>query len=73
MAITLSVSLLSGRTISVETEADVDIENVKQHAQNALSVGRGRLIHSNGSVLYGARTIRDCGLQTGDVLTLQVT
>ena len=72
MSITLSVSLLSGRTISVETEADVDIENFKQRAQSALSIGRGILVHSNGPVLYGARTIRESGLQTGDVLTVQV-
>ena len=72
MSITLFVSLLSGRTVSVETGWDVDVETFKRRAQTALSVGRGMLLHSNGSVLYGARTIRECGLQTGDVLTMHV-
>ena len=68
------MSLLSGRTELVETKLDVDIETFKQHAQSALKVGRGRILDARGSVLEGSRTrsIRDCGLQTGDVLTLQL-
>ena len=72
MSITLHVSLLSGQTVSVEAVLDVDVEEFKQRAQRALKVGRCRLVQSCGSVLQGPRTIRECGLQTDDVLTLQV-
>ena len=70
MSIILQVSLLSGRMVSVETELDVEIETFKQLAQGALSAGKRRLVDSCGSVLGGSRTIRECGLKTGDVLTL---
>ena len=72
MSITLRVRLLSGRTDSFETSLDIDVENFKQRAQSALSVGRGRLIHPCGSVLNAARTLRECGLRNDDVLNLQV-
>ena len=72
MSITLHVSLLSGRGVSLDTGLDVDVENFKQQAQRALSVGKGRLVHVCGSVLDGARTIREFGLQNDDVLNLQM-
>ena len=72
MSVLLHVSLLSGKGISIETELDADIEEFRKRAQMALSVGKGRLIDSSGTVLSGARTIDECCLQTGDVLTLQV-
>ena len=72
MSITLHVSLLSGRRVTLETGLDVDVQEFKQRAQSALSVGRGRLLHPGGFALHEARTIRDCGWQTDDVLTLQL-
>ena len=72
MPITLHVSLLSGRTLSIETGLDVDVEAFKRRAQTALSVGKGRLVHSNGSVLDEAMTIQDSELCNGDFLSLQV-
>ena len=72
MSITLHVSLLSGRTALIETKLDVDVETIKQHAQSALKVGHGRLFDSCGRALEGSRSIRECGLQTGDAITLQL-
>ena len=60
MAITLHVSLLSGKTVSVQAELDTDVETVKQYAQSALSVqkgNRGRLLASDGTMLDGAKTL----------------
>ena len=72
MPITLHVSLLSGRTVPIETELDVDVALFKQRAQRALSVGRGRLVHPSGSVLNEAKALRDCELGSGNLLCLQV-
>ena len=72
MSITLHVSLLSGRRVSLDTGLDIDVESFKRQAQRALSVGKGRLIDSRGSVLDGAKTIRVCGLQNDDALNLQI-
>ena len=72
MSIKLHVSLLSGRTVLVEIKLDADVETIKQHAQSALEVGHGRFFDSRGSALEGSMIIRDCGLQTGDALMLQL-
>ena len=72
MSVTLHVSLLSGRTVAVETGMDVDVETFKRRAQSALKVGKGRLLRSGSTVLDGERTIRECGLLPGDVLNLQI-
>ena len=71
MSITLHVSLLSGRSVSLDAGLDTD-ESFKQHALRALSVAKGRLVHSCGLVLDGARSIRECGLQNDDALNLQM-
>ena len=73
MSITLHVNLLSGRTVQIDTELDVDVGVFKGLAQRALSVvGKGRLVHPSGSVLNDAMTIRDSELCSGDFLRLQV-
>ena len=59
MSSTLYVSLLSGRTVQIETELDVAVGVFKRRAQRALSVGKGRLVHPSGSLLNEAITIRD--------------
>ena len=72
MLITLHVSLLSGRTVQIETGLDVDVGEFKRRAQRALSVGKSRLVHPSGSVLNEAMTIGDSELCTGDLLHLQM-
>eukprot|EP00439_Symbiodinium_sp_Y106_P040977 s3574_g5.t1 len=71
-SITIEVSLISGRTVVVETELDATVESLKQQAQTALGVGRGRLSNAAGEVLDGTSTIKHCGLCCGDLLTLQI-
>ena len=72
MSITLHVGLLSGRTVQIETGLDVEVGVFNRRAQRALSVGKGRLAHSSGSVLDEAKTIGDCELRNDDVLNLQI-
>ena len=59
MSLTLEVSLVSGKTVSLQT----------LRAQRALGVGKGRLLSSSGSVLDGGAVLR---LQQAEPLTLQV-
>ena len=70
MLITLHVNLLSGRRVSLETVLDINVGTFKTRAQSALSVSRGRLVQSCGSLLDEARTIQECGLQNDDALNL---
>ena len=72
MSITLHVSLLSGRTVQIETGLDADVGTFKGHAQRVLSVGKGRLVHPSGSVLHEAMTLGDSALCNGDILSLQL-
>ena len=72
MPITLHVSLLSGRTVQIETGLDVELGVFNRRAQRALSVGKGRLVHSSGSVLDDSEIIGDCELRNEDVLILQM-
>ena len=72
MSISVDVHLLSGKSASLEVEADVSDESLKQRAQSALGVGRGRLLNSSGEVLDGAQSVTEAKLMSGDVLTLHV-
>ena len=58
MALTLEVSLVSGRTVSLEAGSGDLVESAKSRAQEALSVGKGRLIDSSGRVLEGSATLQ---------------
>ena len=72
MSISVDVHLLSGKSTSLEVEADASVESLKQRAQSALTTGRGRLLNSSGEVLDGARTLIEAKLKSGDVLTMHV-
>ena len=72
MSITLQVGLVSGRTVQIETGLNVEVRVFNRRARRALSVGKGRLVHSNGSVLDEAKTIEDCELRNEDFLNLQI-
>ena len=72
MSMCLQVSLISGRTVSLEIEVDAEVDTLKHRAQSALVVGRGRLLTSSGNVLRGAATLQQSELQGGDALTLHV-
>ena len=47
MAITVEVTLLSGRTIALTADADESLTTLKRRAETALRAGRGR--HFGGS------------------------
>ena len=48
-----------------------DVRSLILQAQTALGVGKGRLVHSSGSILDASSTIKDTELQNGDSLTFQ--
>ncbi|CAE7560454.1 unnamed protein product, partial [Symbiodinium pilosum] len=57
MTVAISVSLLSGRTVSLEAELDLSIKELKQRVQTVLAIGKGRLFDVSGNVLDDALTI----------------
>ena len=73
MPLTIQVSLLSGRTASLEAEEEERVGSFNNRAQKTLEVGRGRLVDSSGSILNSAATLGESRLQSGDVLTLQMS
>ena len=75
MSITVQVSLLSGKTATVEADLDETVDTLTQRAQIVLGVGRGRLLDSFGVVLRmrGHREFPDSAIQNGDPLTLHVS
>ena len=72
MSISLDVHLLSGKSASLEVEADASLESLKQCAQSALGAGKGRLLNASGEVLDAASTVTEAKCKSGDVLTLHV-
>ena len=73
MPLAIELSLLSGRTVSLEADPDETVKTFRSRAQKTLAVGRGRLLDSSGSVLNGAATLEECRLQSGDRLTFQMS
>ena len=71
MSMSVHVHLLSGQSVTLETEPEVSIDCLTQLAQSALGVGRGRLLTTSGCVLAQG-TVLGAGLQNNDVLTLHV-
>ena len=72
MSISVNVHLLSGKSASLEVEADASVESLQQRAQRALAAGGGMLLNSFGEVLDGAKTIKEAKLKSGDELSLHV-
>ena len=50
MSLTVEVSVISGKTVSLQTHGDEYVYSLRLRAQRALGVSRGRLVNSNGSV-----------------------
>ena len=68
MGISVDVRLISGRRAIVELEADASVETLRQRAQSALAVGRGRLLNSAGGFAFLRRAwFLSCPLQFGRV------
>ena len=73
MPLTIIVSLLSGRKVSLEADPDETVETLRSRAQRALAVGRGRLLSSCGGVVDTAGTLQEATLQNGDTLSLHLS
>ncbi|OLQ12280.1 hypothetical protein AK812_SmicGene3775 [Symbiodinium microadriaticum] len=72
MSISVSVGLLSGKTATVKAALDEEVGALKQQAQLALGVGRGRLLDSFGNVISECVPIKNAKIQNGDSLTLHI-
>ena len=73
MSIAVEVSLLSGKTATVQAGLDETVETLTQRAQIALGVGKGRLLDSSWVVLDGCEGIANSQLKNGDSLTMHLT
>ena len=71
MPLTIEVSLLSGRSASLEARLDESVRALRIRAQKALGVGRCKLLDCSGRVLDSAATLEHCRLRNGDSVTLQ--
>ena len=67
----LEVSLISGRTVSLQTHGDETLESLRERAQKALGVCKGRLFNSTGSVLDGGGPLKKSRLKYDEPLTLR--
>ncbi|CAE7863510.1 pde-4, partial [Symbiodinium sp. KB8] len=63
---------LSGRSLSVEAELEASVDEFRHRVQESLGVKKGRLLNSTGRALDGHSTLRESGLQSGDMLTWHV-
>ncbi|OLQ11860.1 Ras-related protein Rab-4B [Symbiodinium microadriaticum] len=73
MSITVAVGLLSGKTATVKADLDEQVGTLKRRAENALGVGRARLVDSSGVVLDACAPIKRTRLQNGDSLTFHIS
>ena len=72
MSIVVDVTLISGQSVSLQTDLTASVQSLAESAPRALGVSRGRLFSSCGSILNGDTKLGEAKLQTGDCLTLQV-
>ena len=70
--ITVTVALMSGNAVDLRVKLSNSITELMKRAQQQLGFG-GRLLTSGGVWLDATITVRQAGLQSGDVLTLQAT
>ena len=69
MSISVHVHLLSGASVTLATEPEESVTCLCQRAQDALKVGKGRLLTTSGETLAGG-TVRRARLRDNDLLTL---
>ena len=72
MSLVVDVSLISGKTVSVETRLDESVGTLKRRAQTALAVGTGRLLDSAARLLDEQQTVQEADLRNDTLLTLQL-
>ena len=78
MSLTVEVSLISGKTVSLQTHGEESVESLRVRAQKALGAGKGRLLDSTGGVIDGGAPLKKARMQDAEAnaepqrLTLQV-
>ena len=72
MSVEVHVGLISGKTVSVEARLDESVATLKQRAQTALAVGKGRLLDSSGRLVDDQLTVKKAKLEAGTSLTLHL-
>ena len=72
MPVTIDVALMSGKTASVTASMDTSVQELTLQAQMLLQVGSGVLLRACGERLMCDATVRQLGLQAGEVLSLQI-
>ena len=73
MSIAVEIGLLSGRRASVQAGLEESVETLKERAQIALGLGKGRLLDSSGNVLDVCAPIKKARVRNGDSLTFHVS
>ena len=56
----------------MEAELEASVDEFRHRVQESLGVKKGRLLNSTGRALDGHSTLRESGLQSGDMLTWHV-
>ena len=79
MSLNVEVSLISGKTVSLQTHGEESVESLRVRAQKALGAGKGRLLDSTGGrSLWRGQPLKKARLQNAEAnaeperLTLQV-
>ena len=72
MSLCVDVTLMSGKSAQITASRDCTTDDLRIQAQTALRVGPGNLVNASGEVLRRGATLGEAGVQTGDVLTVQV-
>ena len=66
------MSLISGKTVSVEAKFEEHVATLKRRAQTSLGVGKGRLLDAAGGMLDDEQTVKEARLESGTSWTLQL-
>ena len=72
-SLTVEVSLLSGKTATLQADLEEEVNMLQLRAQSALGVAKGRLVDSFGQTLDACALVKNSRLQSGDSLTLHIS
>mmetsp|Transcript_54003 Transcript_54003/g.101301 ORF Transcript_54003/g.101301 Transcript_54003/m.101301 type:complete len:182 (-) Transcript_54003:39-584(-) len=72
MPVSLEVAMVSGRSTTLNVEADTSVDDLRHAAQESLDVGKGSLLSAAGDLLRGPTTVHQAGLRSGDRLMYNI-